>query len=311
MSSMPTLGRALSGRPAGPAVARHGDGARPPAPQSAAHPRRHALGLLAAVALGVAVTVLVTTIPSLRYGPQRPVLHAQIATAAALVALLVALLAAGRYRRDALVADVLLALSFGVLGVSNLVTSAIQGATGESPRGALAWMPVSGRLVAAALLAVAALSATRAVRRTQHTARLLAFASAAAVALLALGLAALDPQLPPAIAVGAAANGVPFGPFAGSAASIALKGACLALVAVAAIGFAARARRTPDGLSVPLSWGTALLAFAWLNSLLVPSLYVNWFYAGDVLGLVAYALLAGGAVAEIRAVQRDRARLAA
>src|SRR6185312_6681022 len=181
---------------------------------------------------------------------------------------------------------------------------------GESPRAAVAWVPVSGRLVAAMLLAVAALSAARAVRRPRRAARLLALASSAAVALLALVLDALDPSLPPALEGRMVSRGAPFGPLAGSAASIALKGACLALVVVAAIGFAARARRSPDGLSVPLSWGTALLAFAWLNSFLVPSLYVNWFYAGDALGLVAYALLAGGAVAEIRAVQRDRARLA-
>ena len=69
----------------------------------------------------------------LRYGPQRPALHVQIATAAALVALLVALLAAGRYRRSPLAADLLLATSFAVLGASNLLTSAIQGATGRSP----------------------------------------------------------------------------------------------------------------------------------------------------------------------------------
>jgi signal transduction histidine kinase len=80
---------------------------------------------------------------------------------------------------------------------------------------------------------------------------------------------------------------------------------------VAAVGFALRARRRPDRLSVPLSWGITLLAFAWLNYLLVPSLYINWFYAGDVLALAAYVVLAAGAVAEIRDYQQDRTRLAA
>jgi len=322
---MPTLDRALTKRQPAPAAVGPTGGRRASAPPPAPYARWHALGLLAAVALGAGVTALVIAIPSLRYGPQRPALHVQIATASALVVLLVSLLAAGRYRRSALAADVLLALAFAVLGVSNLVTSAIQAATGRSPQDALAWLPVSGRVVAAALLAAAALSRVardaspvrrggqdpRPFARPRRAARLLALASVAAAALLALVLAALDPQLPAALGGAAGSSGAPFGPFAGDAAAIVLKGGCLLLVAVAAIGFAVRARRTPDQLSTPLSWGTALLAFAWLNYLLVPSLYVNWFYAGDVLALVAYALLAGGAVAEIRAVQRDRARLAA
>ena len=257
------------------------------------------------------MTTLVVTTPSLRYGPQRPVLHAQIATAAALVALLVALLAVGRYRRAALAADLLLALSFGVLGTSNLLTSAIQAITGASPHGPLGWMPVSGRLVAAALLAAAALASVRAFARPRRAARLLALASVGALALLALVLTALDPQLPAALGQGTLPSDAAFGPLAGSPATIVLKGSCLVLVVIAAIGFAVRGRHAHDRLSAPLSWGIVLLAFAWLNYLLVPSLYVNWFYAGDVLALAAYLVLAAGAVAEIGDYQRDRARFAA
>jgi signal transduction histidine kinase len=274
------------------------------------------------LAIGTGVTALVAVTPNLRYGPQRPALHAQIATASALVALLVALLAAGRYRRTPLATDLLLATSFAVLGITNLLTSAIQGATGRSPAGALAWTPVAGRVVAAALLAGAAVTAGSVVRRSspamtagrrrsprpRHLARMLVLASVGALAVLALLLAALDPQMPPPVVTGASPA---YGPYAGSPASIVLKGTCLALVLVAASGFALRARRRPDRLSVPLSWGVTLLAFAWLNYLLVPSLYVNWFYAGDVLALAAYLVLAAGAVAEIRDYQEDRTRVAA
>jgi signal transduction histidine kinase len=278
------------------------------------------IGLSLAIAAGAGVTALVAAMPDLRFGQQRPALHVQIATASALVALLVAFLAAGRYRRSPIAADLLLAISFGVLGASNLLTSAIQGATGRSPDGALAWTPVSGRVVAAALLAAAAYAGV--VRRSspaatvgrgptlrpRHAARLLALASVGVLAVLALVLAALDPQLPPAVGPDVTPA---YGPFAGSPASIVLKGACLALVVVAAVGFARRAQRRPDRLSIPLSWGVTLLAFAWLNYLLVPSLYVNWFYAGDVLALAAYLVLAAGAAIEIRDSQADRARLAA
>ncbi|MGN6190348.1 MAG: sensor histidine kinase [Conexibacter sp.] len=265
-------------------------------------------GLLAAVAVGAAVTVLTAADPALRAGPQRPALHVQIATASALVALLVALLATGRYRRLPRAGDLLLMTSFGLLGVTNLLTSAIQGATGRSPDGPLAWTPVCGRLVAAALLAAAAFAAGRTVARPRRAARVLVLSSVLVLALLALVLAAVDPQLPPVTGAGARLS---YGPFARSHATIVLKGACLALVAAAAVGFGRRARRRPGRLSIPLSWGIALLAFAWLNYLLVPSLYVNWFYAGDVLALAAYLVLAAGAALEIRDSQADRARIAA
>jgi len=315
MSSTGTLdGRSMPARggPLAAALRRLGGGGASAAPRPPGDPsgRRQLQGLAVVVVAGAAVTALVAALPSLRYGPQRPALHVQISTTAALVALLVALLAAGRYRRVPLLGDLLLAASFAVLGAANLLTSAIQAATGESPSGALGWTPVSGRLVAAALLAGAAVSSAHPLRRSRHAARVTALASVAAVALLAFALAALDPQLPPALGPGAAAAGAPYGPFAGSPASIVLKGTALALIVVAALGFAARGRREPDRLSVPLAWGIALLAFSWLNYLCVPSLYVNWFYAGDALALAAYLLLAGGAVAEIRDYQRDRARLA-
>ncbi|MFL5818286.1 MAG: sensor histidine kinase [Conexibacter sp.] len=322
MSSARTLDRRSAGAsPAGRTVVFGAGADRAQAPPPSSFGRRGSIGSLAVLAVGVGVTALVATTPDLRYGPQRAALHAQIATAAALIALLVAFLAAGRYRRTPLAADLLLATSFAVLGITNLLTSAVQGAIGHSLEGALAWTPVSGRVVAAALLAGAALSPSSVVGqspramtarrnrspRPRHAARVLALASVGVLALLALVLAALDPQLPPVVAGASPA----YGPLHGSPASIALKGTCLALVVVAAAGFALRARRRPDRLSVPLSWGIALLAFAWLNYLLVPSLYVNWFYAGDVLALAAYLVLAAGAVAEIRDYQQDRTRLAA
>ncbi|MBS1870435.1 MAG: sensor histidine kinase [Actinobacteria bacterium] len=309
MSSIRTFDRRAGAAAAGRTlVFRDADGGRSPVPPPRAPwTRRGPLGLLLATTAGVGATALVVASPGLRYGPQRPALHVQIATAAALVALLVALLAAGRYRRAPLAAELLLAVSFAVLGAVNLLTSAIQSATGRSPHGPLAWTPVSGRVVAAALLAAAGLAAGRRLARPRHAARVLVLASVAALAALALLLAALDPQLPPATAT----HAPDFGPFAGSPASVTLKGACLLLVVVAAAGFALRARRRPDRLSLPLAWGVTLLAFAWLNYLLVPSLYVNWFYAGDALSLAAYLVLALGAVAEIRDYQHDRARLAA
>lgn len=280
---------------------------------SSALPRMEAvrrIGLLLAVGVGAVTTALVITNPSMRLAHQRPALHAQIATAAALVALLVSMLAAGRYLRRPAAGDLLLAVSLAVLGGSNLLFTAIPSATGHSPGGFATWMPGSGRLLAAGLLAAAALASTRPLPRPARAARALVVATVAVLALVALGLLLLDPAAPRS-PDGAAAARASYEVLAGSAGSIALKAASALLIAVAAAGFVARGRRRLDSFSVLLAWGTTLLAFAWFNYLLVPSVYVDWFYAGDALALLAYVLLALGAVAEIRAYQRDRARLAA
>jgi signal transduction histidine kinase len=262
------------------------------------------LGWLLAVLVGEVTTVLVVTNPDFRLAHQRPALHAQIATAAALVALLVSILAVGRYRRRPVAGDLLLSVSLAVLGASNLLSTVIPATTGRLPGGFATWMPASGRLLAAALLAGAAFNSTRLLQRPAHAARVLVAGTAGGLAVLATALIVFDPAPPGAV-------GPAYEVLAGNAASIALKAASVALIAIAAAGFTLRGRRRPDSFTVLLGWGTTLLAFAWLNYLLVPSVYVDWFYAGDALGLLAYLLLALGAVAEIRAYQRDRTRLAA
>lgn len=292
-------------------IGRRGD-ARPEPPREPLRAERvRRIGLLLAVGVGCVTTAVVVTDPSLRLVHQRPVLHAQIATASALVALLVAMLAAGRYRRRPALGDLLLAISFAVLGASKLVFTAIPSATGRAPGGFETWMPASGRLLAAALLAGAALTSARMLRRPLRTARVVVIATIAALGLLALALLLLDPAAPASGETTAAAGGASYDVFAGSAGSIVLKGTAAILIAIAAAGFVVRGRRRLDSFSVLLAWGTTLLAFAWLNYLLVPSVYVDWFYAGDALALLAYALLALGAIAEIRDYQGDRARLAA
>ena len=115
MSSARTFDRRSAGAsPAGRTrrLQRRRHGARAGAAAVARSGAAAASGCCVVLAVGIGVTALVAAAPDLRYGPQRPALHAQIATAAALVALLVALLAAGRYRRTPLAADLLLATSF-------------------------------------------------------------------------------------------------------------------------------------------------------------------------------------------------------
>jgi signal transduction histidine kinase len=82
------------------------------------------------------------------------------------------------------------------------------------------------------------------------------------------------------------------------------------LYAVAAFGFARRARRTADELMSWLAAAATLAAFSRLNYFLFPSIYSEWVYAGDFLRLAFYALILVGALREITVYQRELAELA-
>jgi signal transduction histidine kinase len=75
----------------------------------------------------------------------------------------------------------------------------------------------------------------------------------------------------------------------------------MALFGIAAAAFARRAARDHDELLGWFAVGAVLAAFARLNYFLFPSLYTEWFYAGDVLRLGFFAALLIGGLREIRA----------
>jgi hypothetical protein len=65
--------------------------------------------------LALAVTVVIAGAPGLHFAYQKPVLHVALETAASLIALLAAYLAAGRFHRSGRLDDLLLASGLGVL----------------------------------------------------------------------------------------------------------------------------------------------------------------------------------------------------
>jgi signal transduction histidine kinase len=267
------------------------------------------LGLWLCMLAGVTVTALVTLTPALRGAALRPTLQSEVSAVAAMVALLVALLAGGRFRRTLMPADLLLCGSMGVLGVCNLLLSSIHDASGSYPSGVFVWMPLTGRALGAALLAAAAFAPARPVRFPRRAVlRTLVACAVGLAAVSALTLLLLD-------APHHGSNSMlTTGPaharlLSGSVSVLAAKGLCAALFALAALGFVVRRRRATDWFSVTVIWGTTLMAFAWLNYLLAPSLYLDWFYIGNGLGLLAYAVLAAGATSEIRFAQRRGAAL--
>jgi signal transduction histidine kinase len=267
------------------------------------------IGLWLCLLTGGTVTLLVTLTPALRSAVLRPTLHAEVSALTAMVALLVALLAGGRFRRTLMPADLLLCGSMGVLGACNLLFSSIHDATGDYASNYVAWMLLMGRVLGAALLAAAAFAPAGPVRfPSQAILRTLLGCAAGLAAISVLTLLVFNEPLrgnDSLLAAGSQHAQL----LSGSTSVLTVKGLGAALFVLAALGFGVRRRHATDWFSVLVIWGTTLMALAWLNYLLAPSLYLDWFYIGDGLGLLAYVVLAAGAASEIRFAQRRAASL--
>lgn len=265
-------------------------------------------GLLICLLVGATVTGLQIASPALRSVVLRPVLHAQISTVTASVALLVALLTVGRFRRTLMARDLLTAASLSVLGICDLLSSTLETAGGY-PDAYSAWAPALGGLLGAVLLVAAAFAPAKPLRRPARTPRRLLLACVACLAGISAVTLGLDHRLPQMSDVAPLITGGHYQLLSGGGSTLVIKGICLALFTVAAVGFAVRWRAV-DWFGVLLGWGSALLAFAWLNYLLTPTLYQHWFFGSTLLQLLAYLVLAAGATSAIRLSQRDVARIA-
>src|ERR1700760_4765164 len=109
-------------------------------------PSAVALVVLAAAAL---VTAGVVLIPQVRFGYRAPGGHIAAETAAVVIALLVTLLALGRFRRGGAVADLLLTATFMLLSLVNLVFTTIPALVSALPNDATTWGSVGGLMVGA------------------------------------------------------------------------------------------------------------------------------------------------------------------
>jgi signal transduction histidine kinase len=269
---------------------------------------RSAGGVLAAV-VGAAVTAQVVLMPHDRLAYLNPVLHAEIEAAAAVISLLVALLAFGRFRRTLLRGDLLVAAAFAVLGVANLLLSIELAAAANVQRPFAVWTPAVMRVIAGVLLAAAAWGPGVRVRRPDTAARQTLVACGAVTALVAVVVVALRRELSPAAVAAVSPGARGFHLLGGPGGVVALQSALVVAYGLAAVGFAVR-RAPRDWFAASVVWAATLLAFAWIGYWLFSALYSRWIDEGDLLRVGAYVALAVGAASEIRTYQRDVGRLA-
>lgn len=265
--------------------------------------------------LGLVTTALVVGTPYLVFGYYNPDLHLVLDSVDACIALLLAYLLYGRYLRSQRRQDLLLFQGLLLLGVASLgsaLAAPVFGVATSSP--ASVWLPLTVRVAAAALIAIAALSSSSAATRLGR----LRFVPLLVVFALTLGIWLVRDLLPQPLAASPPA----------SATRPVIDGHWLLLGAqsfsaicflVASVWFVRQSSSTRDELLRWLGPACALGGFARVNYVLFPSLYSDWIYTGDVLRTASYVVLLVGAGREIRqhwaaqarvAVLEDRRRLA-
>ncbi|WP_426324913.1 sensor histidine kinase [Microbacterium sp. E-13] len=263
-------------------------------------------------AAGVAVTAMVLWSPLVASGYRNPSLHLVLDTVDACVALLVAYLVYGRFRRAGRLQDLLLCVGLVLLATGGLGLSYIAGAVGGAASdGFEVWLPFAVRVFGGFLIAAAALVGDVSARQlVPHRPAAAVFGAAAfAVALGGVLLWSFGAELPLALDPG-------YVPTTDST----LIGAHPLLVAgqvvtaasffVASLAFTAQATERDDELLRWLGPACAVGGFARLNYALFPSLYTDWLYTGDLLRTACYLLLLIGATREMKSYWSAQARAA-
>jgi len=235
---------------------------------------------------------------------RNPPLHVAAETAASLISLVAAQLIYGRFRRSFLLSDLLLTASLSTFAAANLLFSTIP-AVADSGTGPVAtWAPVAGRLLGAALLALAALWPDRTLRHPTREFQRVIAGCVVALGAVTVAVALAGDGLPPAVRPDLSPESASRPRVTGEPTILGAQLVDMLLFAVAAIGFARRAERTGDGLAGWLAIAATLGSFSRLNYFLFPSLYSPYFYVGDVLRLGFFLALLAGGVLELRRMQR-------
>ena len=264
----------------------------------------------AVAVIAAACTLLITAIDPLRFAYEGDEIHVAIVTAVALIGLLAAGLVLARFQRSTRLRDLALFAALAVLGLSNLVLGSVPAAFGVVNTNFAAWAPLIGRVVGTVLLAVSVALPDRRVRDTGRVAVWTLLGVIAVVGTIAVVAAELAPGWSPPLQPGLEAGDSGAPSFDIPAAAV-LEFVLVALFAVAAVGFVARARRDPsDPLISSFAVAMPLGAAASLNYALFPSLYGGWIYTGDIFRLGFYALLLLGAARELAAWQGQLAEAA-
>jgi signal transduction histidine kinase len=265
----------------------------------------YVIALVAAVGLGI--TLLLNTVPSLEPAYHNDSLHVAKETAAGLVLILVATLLLGRFRRGGRLLDLLAFAAVAVLAGKALLFSVLAAILHEPGGGLTTWRTTGTGMVGAALLVAAALAPNLVIKDRSRAIKLTVAGSVAALGVL-MGAAGLF-ELPAAFTDPPESTAELQRLSQDSALLIADAGAAL-LFLLAGVAFARRASRERDEFQFWLGVGATIAGIAYLNYTLFPSQYTDFLYAGDIFRILAVIAWGLGTIRMIGAYQTAYAEAA-
>lgn len=240
--------------------------------------------------------------------------HLVLDTVDACIALLVSYLLYGRLLRTRRLEDLLLVQGLVLLAVASVGTSVVVLSSVDDGGERLEfWLALTLQGVAAAFIAAASAAGRERILQQISVFRLLR-PVAALLATVLVGLGSVSSSLPRAMEPDQAPTLL-----GGHVTLVAAQLFTAACFFTAGYLFTEQARGTADPLLRLLGPACVLAGFARINYVLVPSVYSQWLYTGDVLRTAFYLVLLVGAAREIRAywgsqaqaaVLEDRRRLA-
>jgi signal transduction histidine kinase len=257
-----------------------------------------AAALAAAVVFGVGAFAF-ATIPQLQFAYYGVPLRIALETAASLIALLASFLVYGRLRRYRGLPELLLACALAMLALVNLCLLLMPVLPGRLTNDLMAWILLTGRMLAASLFALAAFGPRRRLRRPG----LALVASVAAGTIVVLLVPAILTEFAEGTAHRLATALTPGSPEragpGGHPALFTLQLATAVLYGAATIGFFRRSRRLSDEFMGWLAISGILAGLSHLNYSLYPSPYTELIHAGDIFRLCFYVTLLVGSMREI------------
>jgi signal transduction histidine kinase len=273
--------------------------------------RRSAAPVVGATLLSGVATACIVLVPSLHFAYRQHELHVGFETAAALIGLLAAYLLLGRFRQTRALDDLALFAAFSVFALVNLFFAALPTmVTGTSSNALSTWAALSGRMLGALLLAVAAF-VPRGKRLVRKRAGLTTFlGSAAVLAIAAIFLSAFSGHLPSGVEAQVTPEESVRPRLDTHTTVLVVQLTAMGFFALAAIGFMRRAAARGDEFLAWLAVASVFGAFSRLNYFLYPSLYTEWVYSGDVFRLLFFATVLVAALREIASYWRAAAAAA-
>lgn len=257
--------------------------------------------VLATLGAGAAATAAIVVVPPIPLAFRSPASRLVIETATAIVTFLGAYLVLGRFREWGRLDDLLLASGLGVLCATVVVFSI---APTLADFGALrTWSALLGRVLGALLVAASAAMAPRRLTDPRRAAATLMVTVVIALIVLAVVGSEFEPG-PGADPLSAAPTDllVLSYPLLGG---IQLAG--MAIYVFAAIAFSRHEMYERDEFRRWMAVASSFSAISFLNYALLPSLFNDWVYSGDLFRLLFSYILLVGATRVILAEWRNRA----